>query len=853
MKKTFLDENWRFIGKDPEKRDKNGSYPDIADTSGWLDIDFPGDVNDVLVKQGLMPTPHFGDNGRQCYWVTSKDWFFRKEFMTPENSDGKSNDLCFDGVDGTADVYLNEKLLGTIENAFRPRRFDVTDALRENSSNILLLHFHSIDQILEGPREDELAGWRGRRALMRKPQFSFGWDWSLPLPSIGIMGAVWLEEYEGPRILDLSVKPNLSGRLDFKFRVNTKAREKGYHLEINVRGHGANLKEIVQRPGRCFSHKSLTIDNPKLWWPNGMGEQVLYDYEVSLICDGEEIEKRSGKTAIRESRILEEPFTEEAGPGISFWIEINGQRVFCKGGNWIPLELWPATVKDEQYDFYLRKAIDANFNMLRIWGGGIYERDIFYDLCDELGIMIWQDFMFASTGYPIEKLRHEIIAEAEHQVKRLRNHPSIVLWCGCNEDCYSWNLSEQHLDRMADTGTYAEPGESMKINRLRDDPQIYSMILRGTVGLMGLGVPYIESSPESYEDAGNMHESGNCHVSCWKYALFLTDGNPARYRGHFEQVCSFDSEFCIQGPCDLWSFRQFMPEEHLWPPDDIWTYYIQRGHGNLPHHEQTLQIAGDIFGPINSLEQYVKFGQATHSEQMRAEFESARRDRPNNGGTMMWMFNDCRPTSNWSIIDFFKRPKPSYYAAKRACATLLPIIMERNAMIQFFFSNDGPEPVVAEVRCGIEDLAGGQSQLFKGDINCHAVSTSCFFQVSRHESDLRRNQFLFIEACVNGRTLPKITYFPNLWKDVPWPVPQVKIDLLSRSQRRDKHVSEIKLTSDVYARFLHVIPPVEAGEFWLSDNFFDLCAGESRSITVVSEHPVDINTTAIGHWLTEWP
>jgi beta-mannosidase len=207
-----------------------------------------------------------------------------------------------------------------------------------------------------------------------------------------------------------------------------------------------------------------------------MGEQALYNYAVELVVAGEVVDLCEGRLGIREVEILEEPFTEEAGPGISFWITINGERVFCKGGNWIPQELWPAEATEEQYRFHLQKAAEAHFNMLRVWGGGIYERDIFYDLCDELSIMVWQDFMFASAGYPVDLLRGEIIAEAQHQIARLRNRPCICLWCGCNEDVYSWGPpNEEAADSLAaDTGVCSEPHESVRVNRLRDDPQIYS-------------------------------------------------------------------------------------------------------------------------------------------------------------------------------------------------------------------------------------------------------------------------------------------------------------------------------------------------------------------------------------------
>jgi len=867
MKTVILSNNWKCIDFSPHSGDVQKISTPGFDTSLWHNINIPDDVNAMLVRVGRMPDPHYGDNGRRCYWVTSREWWYRLEFSGKVVGKFPHTDLCMDGVDGFADLYLNGEKLGRMENAFQPYRFDITRKLKMDAPNVILVCFQSIDETMGGQREDELGGWDDRRTLMRKPQFSFGWDWSLPLPSIGIT-SVRLESYMGPRLLDISVKTFVSGRVDFKFQVNTAARDSGYAIIVRIQGHGINLEKRLERPGRVFSYISINIDNPHLWWPNGMGEQALYNYEVVLVVNGEIADRRIGKIGIREICILEEPFTKEAGPGISFWLQINGQRVFCKGGNWIPMELWPAMAVDEQYHFYIKKAAEANFNMLRVWGGGIYERDIFYDLCDEMGIMVWQDFMFASAGYPVDLLRQEIIAEAEYQIKRLRNHACVVLWCGCNEDVFSWSLPDEKAMATADTGVYSQSSKKQETNRLRDDPQIYSMILRGLVSRLGLGVPYVESSPQSYEDAGNMPESGNSHISCWKYALFETsrsgkfdnkvslfesDSHPEEFRKHFDKVCSFDSEFCIQGPCDLWTFKKFLPEDHLWPPDDVWIYHIQRGHYNIPHYEQTIFIAESLFGKIDSLQKYVKYGQATHAEMMRAEFESARRDRPNNGGTMVWMYNDCWPTSNWSIIDYYRRPKPSYYAAKRACATYLPIIFERRGRIEFFLSNDGRQPGCAEISFGQERIDGSIIWSKGASIRIGGCETVCFYTMKHSELRIQNGDYLFIDASIDGNKLPRITYFPDMWKNIKWPVPNISLEMIKQKSGKIGWITQFKITTDAYARFCHIILPSDIGPFWLDDNFFDLCAGHSHTITIWSSEKIDKDMVKIGHWHTDWP
>lgn len=875
VKKQFLTQGWKCCDFAPGR----GIPVELSqlglDTAGWLDIKVPGDVNDALIQAGRMPNPHIADHARQCYWVTSREWWYRLEFASPSGGEELHTDLCLDGVDGHVTLYLNGDKIGCMENAFRPYRIAVTDQLRHERPNVVLLRFQAIDEILGGPRQDESGKWGLNRVLMRKPQFSFGWDWSLQLPSIGMAGSVHLEQHTQARLVNVSVQPYISGRLDFKFQVTKSARTAGYGLLIRIKGHGTEIEKKIEPSDRVFSHTSVFIKNPKLWWPHGMGSPTLYNYEVDLVVAGLVTDRYSGRLGIREVMILEEPFTPEAGPGITFWIMVNGQKVFCKGGNWIPLEIWPALATEEQYRFYLQKTAAANFNMQRVWGGGIYERDIFYDLCDELGIMVWQDFMFASGEYPADRLRHEIIAEADYQIRRLRNRPSIVLWCGCNEDVFSWSLPNEKAMATADTGVYNQNDAAPAVKRLRDDPQIYSMILRGLVSKLGLNVPYVESSPQSYEDAGNMPESGNCHISCWKYALFETqqsgntsdkalaagksvslqdsDGQPELFRHHFEKVCSFNSEFCIQGPSDVRTMKQFLTAPHEWPPDDIWTYHIQRGHALLPHYEQTLFIAQAVFGPINNLQTYVKYGQALHAEMMRAEFESARRDRPNNGGTLLWMFNDCWPTANWSIIDYYRRPKPAYYAAKHVCAPCLPIIFERAGKIEFFFSNDTPESCAVCLNFGQETLNGKRIWTQQTDLKSEKYATAKFFSIQRSDLKVGSGNYLFIDAQMEGAILPRVTYFPDLWKNITWPTPRIKLEIVKQAQHVKDWVTEVKISTDTYGRFCHLVLPESTAPFWLDDNFFDMCPNTSRTVSCCSAKRLDLKDIMPGHWLTDWP
>ena len=490
---------WRIQGAAPQSDDPTALSVPVADQGEWLACAVPGDVNATLVQHGKMPDPHFGVNGRQCGWVIGKDWWYRRTFDIQRKASLAI--LVLDRVNSPADIWLNGHCLGEMRNSHREFRFNVTKELKFRG-NELVLRFKSIERLCGLP-EDECFGWHvDKRGLLRMPNYTFGWDWALPLPPIGLGGQVRLEIDRAYRFNDVTIRPFTSGRVDFFFEVTPEAKEAGYRISVEVRGHGAKVRGSIARDERDGvgrgsdswrtvaagepvhrSYISCEIPNPRLWWPNGYGEPSLYDYTVTLMVDGKVTDRRQGKLGLREVRMIERPFTPEAGPGMAMIIEVNGQEIFCKGCNWVPMGLWPATTGPEDYEFYLRRTVEANFNIQRSWGGGIYEQDVFYEKCDELGIMVWQDFMLSGsiTGYPLPVVRDEILAEASYQLRRLRNHPCIVIWCGCNEDTHSWDFRSEIDPRPEQEGLGCKgtPCSTTTCSRARSSTHFCTVCPRG--------------------------------------------------------------------------------------------------------------------------------------------------------------------------------------------------------------------------------------------------------------------------------------------------------------------------------------------------------------------------------------
>ncbi|MBE6379960.1 MAG: hypothetical protein E7047_03435 [Lentisphaerae bacterium] len=831
MSKIFvLNDNWQFA--------------DAAE-GVFRPITVPGDVNAALCELGILPDPHIGMQFREYYPNSARSWVYIREFDKPQFDDNA--ELIFEGITGAATVYLNGQKLGEARNAHYPHRFDVTTGLIEGKNQLKVI-FEPIEKSIGAARRDAF-GWGNERTFLRTPPFNYGWDWSVAVPSTGLSGKVYLECDNCLKLVNVNYRTPRLGRVDFFIESSRAAREKTYNIRLRVYGHGADVSKELScnldvprwaiEEGSIFSqHRvftTLNIPDARYWFCNGMGQAALYDYTVELIVDGEVADTFTGKLGFRNVRIVEEPFREESGPGFSYEIELNGERVFVKGSNWIPVTLWPATATEEQYRRLLELARDANFNMLRVWGGGVYERDIFYDLCDEYGIMVWQDFMFASNAYPAGMLREEIKIEAEYQLKRLRLHPCITHWCGINEDVFSWAYPGcGRLAGMvqADLGDYSGSGNW----QFHDDPELFSMILRGLTSQLGNNVPYIESSPHSHGDCGNLPQSGNCHFT----STGMVKNYPEKFRDHFLQVCSFNSEFGQQGPDCAYNTKRFLDlgENPAWPPEneELWVAHLQRGHGSALWSQQ-VAIAEKIIGPVNSFDDYIRNSQTAHFELTRCEYEYYRANRPDCGGTMAWMFNDCWPTGNWSQVNYYGQPKPVYYAAKRACAPLLPLALIRGGKAEFYFDNQTLDDLPLKGVYGLKKLDGSTVWSKSFELTAAANQLTLIDTACLTDDRLENGDFYF--TAVDGFDISRC--FAALWRHIRWPEAQGTLEQLEPGK-------VLVRCTQGYMRMAHLAltEPGKWADF--SDNYFDLAAGESR--TILTDAPA--NELKLLHWRTEW-
>ena len=819
----------------------------IMDDS-WIDANVPGDIHNDLFNAGLIPDPYFSDNSLKCGWVTETDWLYRCEFAVDKCLLKRKTEIIFDGIDTFSTIWLNGKKLGDTENMFISYAFDVSDTITAQERNCLVIRIKSVKEIMKQyPSEGYYSCFNVQRIFIRKAQCHFGWDWAPDFPATGIFGGIKIISYDDARIQDVAVRTDVDGNVSFFVELNAKSNRMKARERLNCESEdklmiisretdekedydllfridGILEKKMTIRGQKNFC--TMKIENPELWWPLGYGKAHLYDYTIILLQNGIEQDSITGRFGIKEVRVIEEPKSEG---GFSFRFLINGVPVFIKGANWVPLDLMTGTIQDEKYSYMLDMAQKANINMLRVWGGGIYEKDDFYRFCDERGIMVWQDFMFACSDIPEDRpdFADLIIPEIEYQIRRLRNHACITYWCGGNEKTGSYGALRSYGDRT------------------------FNYLIRGICNCLDPDRPYGASSPFSYSDMSNDEDSGDTHCNAYQPALKSGIEN---YRKILSDIkCSFASEIALQGESGYKSLRRFIPENKLWPTNEIWELHLMKNpYDSLgtTFLQQQKQTAITLFGDLKDVKDFVKKSMAVHSEFMKAELEHHRSRKWQCGGAMFWMFSDIWPSSTWSVVDYYGIPKAAYYSVKRAFAPMITSILERDKEISIFIMNDKLDSSTGNAEFGQATLEG--KILWKKIIQGMTVESNSVFKVADITSHIidTVNSYIFIKFsgcnfCVDN------TYFHRMWKEVEWPEPNIKFQLLNSALENESYKTTIRINTKNYARMVNI--SVEGNERALiDDNYFDMQPNETRDIIITTDKYLDIQQIRAGNWLTEW-
>ncbi len=772
---------------------ENWEFKKTNDTI-WLPATVPGEVHSDLFRNGVIEDPFIKDNELKIQWISEKDWEYKTAFKVDKQTLKKKHlELNFEGLDTYASVFLNDSLILKSNNAFRQYQVDVKHLLKPD--NELRIVFESTSKFEE--QEKSKLPYQlpeGNRIFTRKAQFQYGWDWGPKLNTMGIWRTVTLTAWNDFKIQDVHIEQltinDSAANLIANINVNSKLEEKVY-FEIFVNNNSKAIHGV--RPNKQNHSLSFFIQNPKKWWPHNLGEPYLYDIKILAKQNDRILDSISKKIGLLTIELI----NEKDSIGESFYFKVNDVPVYAKGANYIPQNSMQNKVTDSHYEKLLDDVVNANMNMLRVWGGGIYENDVFYDLCDEKGILVWQDFMFACAMYPGDKAFLENVKiEAEQQVKRLRNHASIALWCGNNENSEGWHRWGWQTDRS--------DGEKEEIwnNYLK----VFDSILPKAV-MRYTDTDYWETSPKYGRGNPKYKTEGDAH-NWWIWH----DAYPFEHLE--ENVPRFMSEFGFQ------SFPSYEAIRFINQSDSV--NIASEGFKTHQKHSRGFQLIDEYMErdfpvPTND-EDYVCMSQLLQAYGVTKGIEAQRRAKPYNMGTLYWQLNDCWPVASWSSIDYFGNWKTLHYKAKRSFENLLISSKVENNILKTYVVNDDLMNHKGQLNLQIMDFSGNKIWSYSKEIEAQPNSSKIM-----HELNLKAIQF-------NKRGTVLISTFNNeisyLYfvkpKELQLQQGDIQYEILKTATGFQIELSSKTFQKDVFL-FCN-----DSGHF--SDNYFDLIPNQIKII-----------------------
>jgi len=777
----------------------------------------PGDSLSALVAAGKVPDPYHGMNELDLQWLGSTDWTYVRSFEADAALlNAASVILRLDGVDTVATVSINGKRVGCTENMFRRYDLDVKKALKAGVNEIAIC--------IEAP--ESAAARRQRvlpypvphginpvqsmnRNLLRKVQCHAGWDWGPCLMVSGIYGGITLMAAYQVRIDYVMTEVVFKGAAaDVAVIIEADVFGGGpVPLRITL-GDAMVEKTVTPGSGRQTLRETIRVKNVRRWWPNGFGEQFRYDLSVRL---GEAVcEKKIG---LREIQLI----NQEDKNGLSMTFRVNGVDIFCKGANWIPADAMPQRQTPALYEDLLQSAADANMNMLRVWGGGQYEQDAFYDLCDAKGLMVWQDFMFSCALYPADKeflanVREEVI----HQVKRLRDHACIAIWCGNNEN-------------LAALKWYQESRDS-RDRYLVDYDRLYEGTIGAAVDAADPTRTYWPCSPcagrGDYSDCFHDDSRGDMH-----YWEVWHGGKP--FSAYYGKVPRFCSEFGYQSFPSMEVIRTYADEDQFNLTAPVMEHHQRNRGGN----SRIIEMFSRYFRMPNGFRNFVYLSQVQQGVAIRTAVEYWRSLRPVCMGTLFWQINDCWPVCSWASLNYGGKWKILHYMAKRFYAPVMLTVFRRadDAPVEIWGVNDRLEARAGTMSARLYDFAG--NILWKDEkrisLAANGAKKLAEYAVTKMTSLAPTEVFLVVELTTGEGTV-RNDLFLTEYKRCRLPDADVRVAAVTRTDSG----FEVSLASTAAAFFVTADAEGIAGEF--DDNAFTMLGGETRTLRFTPKQAVTV-------------
>ena len=791
-----------------------------AHKGDWKPIEVPSSVHTALLQHKMIEEPYYRDNEEKLQWIENEDWEYRTTFNTDEGTLQKKHvEMVFTGLDTYAQIFLNDSLILETDNMFREWRVDIKPFLKLEGNQ---LHIYFESPVKKSKADWDALGYElpgGQRTMTRKAQFHYGWDWGPRFVGAGILKRPYIEawdelRFENVHFTTISLTPE-KARVVARYRYNASKT-----MDADVVVRYGKIKSIDKRLFASGIHEDsvwFDVENPKLWWCRDMGESYLYDFTLEVKRSGGElIERKDMRVGLRTIELV----TEKDAAGETFFFRLNGKPVFAKGANYIPQDMFQDRVTGQKYRKIIDDVVASNMNMLRVWGGGIYEDDTFYQLCDAKGILVWQDFMYACALYPGGNTLRNKAKEALYQIERLRNHPCMALWCGNNENDEAWN----------NWGWQMKFTEAQRTQLWRDYKTLFNDVL-GTYVKNFAEIPYWESSPRYGRANPKSLTEGDSH-----YWGVWHDEEP--FSIYDKKVPRFMSEYGFQSFPEWRTIQSFTLPEDRELESKVMLLHQKHPRGNALIAEYTKR---DFNKPKN-FEDFVYVSQLVQAEGMRRAIEAHRRNKPYCMGTLYWQLNDVWPVASWSSIDCFGRWKAMQYYVREAFSPVaaLPFMVDNN-ILSIYGVNDFANDTTVTIRVHARNFEGKTlSDVTRQDVAIPSDSSRVIWQgdmrtvLDKNKPESSVVEILLMDA--KGKVLYRRLFYPVAPKQMRLSRANVKTVV---EQVKEGYM--ITLETNTLAK--NVLIQTEADGFFI-DNYFDLMPGEKKQVLFKTERILDTPSAA---------
>jgi beta-mannosidase len=776
-----------------------------ASSDKWYDANVPGCNYLDLLDNNLIEDPFYGLNEKKVAFVGDNDYEYKRTFVLTKKDLEKELIIYFESLDTIADIYLNNIKIGSTKNAHIEHNFDITTHVVEGENELRIYFYSPVKYVNEKqkicpiPRNSVAST---SRTHIRKPQYHFDWDWGPYLPPSGISGNAYIKEKRAANILDAHIKQSHDeGKVTLNVEVETDFNEslKGASLELKVLSPDGESKTLI-KPLDTHITFEMEISNPKLWWTAELSnkqKQPLYTISVSIKTDEATIDIVEKKIGLR-TIVLNQAKDEY---GRNFQFVLNGVPIFAKGANWIPADSFITRVTKDKLEWYIQTAVKSNFNIIRVWGGGFYASEDFYDLCDKYGILVWQDFMYACHPYPFffEDFTDNAIAEAGAIIKRIRHRASLALLCGNNEIEL---LSLAWIDKR----------EFIKWTEI-----FFYQKLHDVISKLCPYISYIPSSPigHKYNKGTSADNVGNTHLWAVWHGL-----QPMTY--YRKRLTRFCSEFGFESLPDIKTINSFATEKDFSLTSEVFNSHQKCPSGNM---RIAYYIASRFRLPKDFLD-YIYLSNICQLECIQDATEHWRRNKGRCNGSIFWQFNDCWPVVSWSSVDYYGNYKALQYGAKNFFAPQMISIENEKKYLDIYIVNDLLTNLNAKVKYALYDFDG--NMLFEEE-EANMVPANASIKVKKFW--LEKFKKFNLSKCVfvaelyeNDKLLSRKTCLFKKEKDLNLPKANISI-----SVSIEKDIATYTLTTNKFARLTCISSKTNTNPF--SDNYFDLIPGETKVIS----------------------